>query len=244
MFRFSQLRGCRSNYIWNSLPLAIRSSVSTYSFRRQLKSFFSGLPNPPPTPPSSSDSAGLSLTLCTLQIYLLTYLLTCCGAARSRISWTKMLKYFAAAGELVQSMQLWGSIRDASYREKTSLSVQRLLTTVRLRLLEHVHHYRRFVDCYSRPVDSCSGLSLWPSWLMPVPQCTLHTVWLAVGRRWVRLLVAAGLHIKVRINSVHALGLIIGHSLYSGFDGVLYNLWPLVTIKNIGPWLPSKLTSR
>jgi len=29
--------------IWNSLPLAIRSSVSTYSFRRQLTSFFYNL---------------------------------------------------------------------------------------------------------------------------------------------------------------------------------------------------------
>ena len=29
--------------IWNSLPLAIRSSVSNYSFRRQLKSFFYNL---------------------------------------------------------------------------------------------------------------------------------------------------------------------------------------------------------
>ena len=29
--------------IWNSLPLAIRSSVSTYSFRRQLKTFFYNL---------------------------------------------------------------------------------------------------------------------------------------------------------------------------------------------------------
>jgi len=29
--------------IWNSLPLAIRSSGSTYSFRRQLKSFFYNL---------------------------------------------------------------------------------------------------------------------------------------------------------------------------------------------------------
>jgi len=28
---------------WNSLPLAIRSNVSTYSFRRQLKSFFYNL---------------------------------------------------------------------------------------------------------------------------------------------------------------------------------------------------------
>jgi len=29
--------------IWNSLPLAIRSSGSTYSFRRQLKTFFYNL---------------------------------------------------------------------------------------------------------------------------------------------------------------------------------------------------------
>ena len=29
--------------IWNSLPLAIRSSVSTYSFRRQLQTFFYNL---------------------------------------------------------------------------------------------------------------------------------------------------------------------------------------------------------
>jgi len=43
-FGFSQLRCCRSNYLdWNSLPLAIRSSVSTYSFRRQLKTFFCNL---------------------------------------------------------------------------------------------------------------------------------------------------------------------------------------------------------
>jgi len=64
--------------IWNSLPLAIRSSVSTYSFRCQLKTFFYNLafwPLQCPTRPRASDSAGLSLTLCTLQIYLITYLL-------------------------------------------------------------------------------------------------------------------------------------------------------------------------
>jgi len=42
MFRFSQLRFCATT-IWNSLPLAIRSSGSTYSFRRQLKTSFYNL---------------------------------------------------------------------------------------------------------------------------------------------------------------------------------------------------------
>jgi len=58
--------------------LNICSSVSTHSFRRQLKTFFYNLafrPSYRPTPPRASDLAGLSLTLCALQItYILTYI--------------------------------------------------------------------------------------------------------------------------------------------------------------------------
>ena len=66
--------------IWNSLPLAIRSSVSTYSFRRQLKTCFyrgltllSGLFNPPLYP---APQIRRSLADSVRSTNLLTYLLT------------------------------------------------------------------------------------------------------------------------------------------------------------------------
>jgi len=68
--------------IWNPLPMAIRISVSnpcTSVFGDNSKLFsitqLSRLLNPPPhSTPLESDAAGLSLTLCALQTYLLTYL--------------------------------------------------------------------------------------------------------------------------------------------------------------------------
>ena len=58
--------------IWNSLPLAIRSSVSTYSFRRQLKSFFYNSAFRPPHP--APQIRRVSRWHCAL--YKFTYLLT------------------------------------------------------------------------------------------------------------------------------------------------------------------------
>ena len=60
--------------IWNFLwPFVVVSSLTVFGANSKLSSItqLSSLLNRP-TPPSALDSAGLSLTLCALQIYLLT----------------------------------------------------------------------------------------------------------------------------------------------------------------------------
>jgi len=63
--------------IWNFIHI----DISTHSFRGQIKAYFYNLAfRPPKRPtsaqPSASDSTGLSSILCSLQIYLLTYLVS------------------------------------------------------------------------------------------------------------------------------------------------------------------------
>jgi len=66
--------------IRNSLPSGIRDASSTHTFRRFLKLTASSRPSAPPSDSPKCLRFGHWLTLCTLNIHLLTYLLItyCC----------------------------------------------------------------------------------------------------------------------------------------------------------------------
>jgi len=60
--------------VWNSLPSSIRSSTSADTFRRLLKLTASSRPTAPPSGSAKCLRFGHWLTLCTLNMHLLTYL--------------------------------------------------------------------------------------------------------------------------------------------------------------------------
>jgi len=95
--------------IWNSLPLAFVvvsvSPLTVFSANSKLSSItlLSGLLKRP-TPSSASDSAGPSLTLCALQIYLLTYLY--CSSTSFRLKISNCQFCYASTG----STHLWNQL--------------------------------------------------------------------------------------------------------------------------------------